>query len=126
MDDPEDLKRGILTLNKKREKTEHEMQRKEALVFIRAKLKILPFSDKRDKSTRTFGNENTGLCERVPLSHFPHSYLSLSCLLTKIKRERSVERSFYARGREKKINTPEREQKNKPLKRLMNFKSATH
>lgn len=28
--------------------------------------------------------------------------------------------------KKKKINTPEREQKNKPLKRLMNFKSASH
>lgn len=31
-----------------------------------------------------------------------------------------------SKKKKKKINTLEREQKNKPLKRLMNFKSASH
>lgn len=33
---------------------------------------------------------------------------------------------IFVSQKRKKINTLEREQKNKPLKRLMNFKSAAH
>ena len=38
----------------------------------------------------------------------------------------SSPRHRSSKKKKKKINTPEREQKNKPLKRLMNFKSASH
>ena len=41
-------------------------------------------------------------------------------------RLREKKKEKKKKEKEKEINTPEREQKNKPLKRLMNFKSASH
>lgn len=65
---------------------------------IHAKLKLLPTMTREDSSTTVRYWENTGL--RLAFLIFV--------------------------SQKKKINTLEREQKNKPLKRLMNFKSAAH
>lgn len=64
---------------------------------IHAKLKLLPTVTREDSSTTVRHWKNTGL--RL---------------------------AFLIFVSQKKINTLEREQKNKPLKRLMNFKSAAH